>query len=92
MWPALGRVLRDEAAGALRSEQVARTEKVGKPTVSDYDVVVIGAGSAGVWAAPFAARLGARVALIEKERIGGDCTLFGCVPSKAFLQAARVAW
>ena len=60
--------------------------------MSDYDVVVIGAGSAGVWAAPFAARLGARVALIEKERIGGDCTLFGCVPSKAFLQAARVAW
>ena len=57
-----------------------------------YDVVVIGAGSAGVWAAPFAARLGARVALVEKNRIGGDCTHFGCVPSKALLRAAGVAW
>jgi len=60
--------------------------------VSDYDLVVIGAGSAGVWAAPFAARLGARVALVEKERIGGDCTHYGCVPSKALLKAAGVAW
>lgn len=60
--------------------------------MSDYDVVVIGAGSAGVWAAPMAARLGARVALVEKDRIGGDCTYYGCVPSKALLQAARVAW
>ena len=49
-------------------------------------------GSAGVWAAPFAARLDARVALVEKERIGGDCTNYGCVPSKAFLKAATVAW
>jgi len=60
--------------------------------MSDYDLVVIGAGSAGVWAAPFAARLGARVALVEKERIGGDCTNYGCVPSKALLKAAGVAW
>jgi pyruvate/2-oxoglutarate dehydrogenase complex dihydrolipoamide dehydrogenase (E3) component len=60
--------------------------------VHNYDLVVIGAGSAGVWAAPMAARLGARVALVEKERIGGDCTHFGCVPSKALVQAARVAW
>lgn len=60
--------------------------------VNTYDLVVIGAGSAGVWAAPFAARLGARVALIEKRRIGGDCTHYGCIPSKALLKAARVAW
>lgn len=60
--------------------------------VSDYDLVVIGGGSAGAWAAPFAAKLGARVALVEKERIGGDCTNYGCVPSKALLKAARVAW
>lgn len=58
----------------------------------DYDLVVIGAGSAGVWAAPFAARLGARVALIEQERVGGDCTHYGCVPSKALLKVASVAW
>jgi pyruvate/2-oxoglutarate dehydrogenase complex dihydrolipoamide dehydrogenase (E3) component len=56
-----------------------------------YDLAIVGAGSAGVWAAPFAARLGARVALLEKERIGGDCTHLGCVPSKALLKAAQVA-
>lgn len=56
-----------------------------------YDLVVIGAGSAGLIAADFAARFGARVLLIEKDRIGGDCTWTGCVPSKALLHAAGVA-
>jgi pyruvate/2-oxoglutarate dehydrogenase complex dihydrolipoamide dehydrogenase (E3) component len=56
-----------------------------------YDVAIVGAGSAGVWGAPFAARLGARVALLEKERIGGDRTPFGCAPSKALLKAAQIA-
>src|SRR5437764_15043552 len=57
----------------------------------DFDLVIIGAGSGGLTAAGFAARLGARVALIEKNRIGGDCTWTGCVPSKALLKAAKVA-
>ncbi|MBI4318603.1 MAG: FAD-dependent oxidoreductase [Chloroflexi bacterium] len=57
----------------------------------NYDLVVIGAGSAGLTAASFAARLGARVALVERHRIGGDCTWTGCVPSKALLKAAKVA-
>jgi len=56
-----------------------------------YDLVVIGAGSGGLVGARFAAQLGARVALIEKNRIGGDCTWTGCVPSKALIKAARVA-
>jgi pyruvate/2-oxoglutarate dehydrogenase complex dihydrolipoamide dehydrogenase (E3) component len=56
-----------------------------------YDLVVIGAGSAGLVAADFAARFGARVLLIEKDRVGGDCTWTGCVPSKALLHAAAVA-
>lgn len=56
-----------------------------------YDLVVIGAGSGGLVGADFAARLGARVALIEAHRIGGDCTWTGCVPSKALLKSARVA-
>ncbi len=56
-----------------------------------YDLVVIGAGSAGLVAADFAARFGARVLLIEKGRIGGDCTWTGCVPSKALLHAASLA-
>ena len=56
-----------------------------------YDLVVIGGGSAGLMAADFAARLGARVVLAEKYRIGGDCTWTGCVPSKALLKAAKVS-
>ncbi|MXZ91296.1 MAG: NAD(P)-binding protein [Chloroflexi bacterium] len=56
-----------------------------------YDLAIIGAGSAGLTAARFAARLGKRIALIEANRVGGDCTWTGCVPSKALLHAARVA-
>lgn len=59
--------------------------------MSMYDLVIIGAGSAGLTAARFAARLERRVALIEANRVGGDCTWTGCVPSKALLHAARVA-
>jgi pyruvate/2-oxoglutarate dehydrogenase complex dihydrolipoamide dehydrogenase (E3) component len=57
----------------------------------DYDLVIIGAGSGGLTAAGFATQLGAKVALVEKHRIGGDCTWTGCVPSKALLKAAKVA-
>ncbi len=55
------------------------------------DLVVIGAGSGGLTAARFAAQLGARVVLVEKHRVGGDCTWTGCVPSKALLKVAKVA-
>jgi pyruvate/2-oxoglutarate dehydrogenase complex dihydrolipoamide dehydrogenase (E3) component len=57
----------------------------------DFDLVIIGAGSGGLTAAEFAAQLGAKVALVEKNRIGGDCTWTGCVPSKALLKAAKVS-
>ena len=56
-----------------------------------YDLVIVGGGSAGLTAAGFAVQLGARVALVEKHRIGGDCTWTGCVPSKTLLRSARVA-
>ena len=56
-----------------------------------YDLVIIGAGSAGLTAAGFAVQLGVRVALVEKHRVGGDCTWTGCVPSKTLLKAAQVA-
>jgi len=56
-----------------------------------YDLVIIGAGAGGLIAAGFAVQLGAKVALVEKDRIGGDCTWTGCVPSKALLKAAKVA-
>ena len=56
-----------------------------------YDLVVIGGGSAGLTAAGFAARLGKKVALVEQDRVGGDCTWTGCIPSKTLLKVAGVA-
>src|SRR5947209_20438721 len=56
-----------------------------------YNLVVLGAGTAGLVTAACAAGLGAKVALIERELMGGDCLNVGCVPSKALLRAAR-AW
>ncbi len=61
-----------------------------KPAAS-YNLVVIGAGTAGLVTAAVAAALGAKVALIEKMLMGGDCLNVGCVPSKGMLSAAR-AW
>lgn len=57
----------------------------------DYDLLIIGGGSAGLTAARFARRLDLSVALVEKGRIGGDCTWTGCVPSKTLLRAAKYA-
>ena len=54
-----------------------------------YNLVVIGAGTAGLVTAAGAAGLGAKVALVERELMGGDCLNVGCVPSKALLRAAR---
>ena len=56
-----------------------------------YNLVVIGAGTAGLVSAIGAAGLGAKVALIERELMGGDCLNVGCVPSKAVISAARSA-
>jgi pyruvate/2-oxoglutarate dehydrogenase complex dihydrolipoamide dehydrogenase (E3) component len=55
-----------------------------------YNLVVIGAGTAGLITAAIAAGLGAKVALIERELFGGDCLNVGCVPSKALIRAARM--
>jgi len=54
-----------------------------------YNLVVIGGGTAGLVTAAGAAGLGARVALIERDLLGGDCLNVGCVPSKALLRSAR---
>jgi pyruvate/2-oxoglutarate dehydrogenase complex dihydrolipoamide dehydrogenase (E3) component len=56
-----------------------------------YDLIVLGGGASGLTAARTARRLGARVLLAEADRIGGECTWEGCVPSKALLHAAGVA-
>lgn len=56
-----------------------------------YNLVIVGAGPAGLVTAAGAAGLGAKVALIERELMGGDCLNVGCVPSKALISAARAA-
>lgn len=55
-----------------------------------YDVAVIGAGSAGLVAALTANRAGRKVVLVEKHKVGGECTHSGCVPSKTFINSAKV--
>ncbi len=62
------------------------------PTPADkYNLVVIGAGTAGLVAAAGAAGLGAKVALVERHLLGGDCLNYGCVPSKCLIRSARAA-
>ncbi len=61
-----------------------------RPAKFDYNMVVIGAGSAGLVSAYIAAATKAKVALIEKHRMGGDCLNTGCVPSKAIIRSAKL--
>ena len=96
-WPLAGALvllgvfplLARRAAQAMRARRIyARWPK---PRRFERNLVVIGAGSAGLVAAYIAAALRARVTLVEKDRMGGDCLNTGCVPSKALLRAARLA-
>ena len=61
-----------------------------KPRRFDRNLVVIGAGSAGLVSAYIAAAVKAKVTLIEKHRMGGDCLNTGCVPSKALIRSAKL--
>ncbi len=61
-----------------------------RPAKFDFNLIVIGAGSAGLVAAYIAAMGRAKVALIERDKMGGDCLNTGCVPSKALLRTARL--
>ena len=71
----------------FRARQLTRRWQ--KPARFDRNLVVIGAGSAGLVSAYIAAAVKARVTLIEKDRLGGDCLYTGCVPSKALIRSAR---
>ena len=62
-------------------------EEKGKGT---YNVIAVGAGTAGLITTSAITGLGGRAALIEKNKMGGDCLNFGCVPSKAIISSARV--
>ena len=71
----------------FRAGKVSRRWK--KPARFDRNLVVIGAGSAGLVSAYIAAAVKAKVTLVEKHRLGGDCLYTGCVPSKALIRSAR---
>ncbi len=75
--------------GAVKARRVYSEHD--KPRAFDYNVVVIGAGSGGLVASLIAAAVKAKVALIEKHQMGGDCLNTGCVPSKALIRSAKMA-
>lgn len=90
-WPSHVMVAPADAANAALVRNVAPAAWVNPTPKEKYHLVVIGAGTAGLVSAAIAVGLGARVAIVEKHLFGGDCLNFGCVPSKAFIRAAR-AW
>ena len=76
------------AVGAIKARKVYA--KWPKPASFDRNLVVIGAGSAGLVSAYIAAAVKAKVTLIEKHKMGGDCLNTGCVPSKALIRSAKL--
>lgn len=83
LFPLIARKILD----GIKARKVLRAYP--KPATFDRNLVVIGAGSGGLVAAYIAAAVKARVTLIEKHRMGGDCLNTGCVPSKALIRSAR---
>lgn len=75
---------------ALRNGEIYKGHT--RPAKFDFNLIVIGAGSAGLVSSYIAAMGRARVALIERDKMGGDCLNTGCVPSKALLRTARLAF
>jgi len=84
-------VLPDDEYNRILVDNVHPSNWVNPEPTSRYNIVVIGAGTAGLITAVVAAGLGAKVALIERHLMGGDCLNVGCVPSKGVIRAAR-AW
>ncbi len=65
----------------------SKTPTIKKPSTFDFDLICLGSGSAGTVAANISRQAGYRVAIVEADLIGGECPNFGCVPTKALLQA-----
>src|SRR6516164_7143912 len=84
-------ILPDDVHNQMLLAHVHPRDWINPEPVPRYNLVVVGAGTAGLITAAGAAGLGARVALIEREFMGGDCLNVGCVPSKALIRASRVA-
>ncbi len=72
----------------IRANKLIRKYK--RPKEFEYNLIVIGAGSAGLVSAYIASAVKAKVALIEKHKMGGDCLNTGCVPSKALIKSAKI--
>lgn len=82
---------KDDRFNQALLDAVRPADWVNPQPADKYNLVVIGAGSAGLTAASGAAGIGAKVALIEKSFMGGDCLNYGCVPSKALIRSGRTA-
>jgi dihydrolipoamide dehydrogenase len=74
----------------IKARKVFAPWSSSRPSEYEYNMVVIGAGSAGLVSAYIAAATKAKVALVEKHRMGGDCLNTGCVPSKALIRTAKL--
>ena len=86
-----GLVLPNDEHNRTLVDNVRPSSWVDPEPTGRYNIAVVGAGTAGLITAVIAASLGAKVALIEKHLMGGDCLNVGCVPSKGIIRAAR-AW
>jgi pyruvate/2-oxoglutarate dehydrogenase complex dihydrolipoamide dehydrogenase (E3) component/uncharacterized membrane protein YdjX (TVP38/TMEM64 family) len=86
-----GRMLPDDEHNRRLLAHVHPPRRVNPTPAGRYNLVVVGAGTAGLVSAAGGAGLGAKVALIERHLMGGDCLNVGCVPSKGLIGAARVA-
>lgn len=87
--PGRGELLPNDPCDAELLANVRPADWTNPQPAQSYNLVVLGAGTAGLVTAAAAAALGARVALVEKNLMGGDCLNVGCVPSKALLRSAR---
>ena len=81
---------RDEFTRKLQEEVFPSGWKNPKPAAT-YDLLVVGGGPGGMTAATIARSYDAKVAIVEKEHLGGECLNYGCIPSKAMLRSSRLA-
>jgi pyruvate/2-oxoglutarate dehydrogenase complex dihydrolipoamide dehydrogenase (E3) component/uncharacterized membrane protein YdjX (TVP38/TMEM64 family) len=88
LFPWVAKWVTNIAVGILKRRRVLSAFK--KPSTFDNNLLVIGAGSAGLVSAYIAATVNSKVTLIEKHKMGGDCLNTGCVPSKAIIRSSRI--